>query len=79
MRNLLKHFLAFHAAIAYLSMLTGFGMLVFTYAFFYLLSHDIGVSTITHWALTYLMLVIGPGAIIVALSFYQKTQRVHNK
>lgn len=75
MKNILKHLLAFHVSIAYLGMLTGFGMLLFTTVFIYLLSHDFGLASFAHWGLTYFMLIIGPGAILLAAIFYQKIQR----
>lgn len=76
-----KHLLALHVSLAYLSMLTGFGMLLFTASFFYLLAHPclldsltdvIGLLVFFHWMLTYLMAVIGSGAIILSIAFYQK-------
>ena len=60
MRHLFKHFLAINASVAYLGMLSGFGMLFFTYAFFYLLFNATPLPIILHGLLTYLMLVLGP-------------------
>jgi len=80
----LKHLLALHVSLAYLSMLTGFGMLLFTASFFYLLVHPysldslsdgIGLPVFVYWVVTYLMAVIGPGAIILSIAFYQKMHR----
>jgi len=77
MKNFLKRIWALHVSLAYLSMLTGFGMLLFTVAFFYLLKNNVGLPVLAHWLVTYLMAVIGPGAILLALSFYKKSQRKH--
>ena len=74
MKHYLKYFWALHVSLAYLSMLTGLGMLLFTGAFFYLLIHNVGLPTVAHWIVTYLMAVIGPGAMILALAFYRKIQ-----
>ena len=75
MKYLFKHFLAINASVAYLGMLSGFGMLLFTYAFFYLLFNDSTLPVILHGFLTYLMLVLGPGAIILAAAFYYKIRQ----
>ena len=75
MNNYFKHILALHVSLAYLSMLTGLGMLLFTASFFYLLTHNIGLPIFFHGLLTYLMAVIGPGAIILAFAFYRKMHR----
>ena len=72
MKYYLKFFWALHVSLAYLSMLTGFGMLLFTGFFFYLLTHNVGLPALAHWIVTYLMAVIGPGAMLLALTFYQK-------
>jgi len=77
MKNHLKRIWALHVSLAYLGMLTGFGMLLFTVVFFYLLKNNFGLPVLAHWMATYLMAVIGPGAILLALSFYKKSQLKH--
>ncbi len=72
MAFLLRRFFALHVSVAYLGMLTGLGMLAFSFAFFNLLIYGSDLPVYLHWAITYLLFVIGPGAIILSLIFYRK-------
>jgi len=75
MKGLIKRFFAVNVSLAYLGMLTGFGMLAFTLFFFYLLLNDINLPLLLHVLLTYLMLILGPGALILASAFYLKMRK----
>lgn len=75
MKLLLKRFFAINASLAYLGMLTGFGMFFFTMSFFYLMVNDTGLPVLLHALLIYLTLVLGPGALLLATAFYRKMHR----
>ena len=67
---MLKTLFALHASLAYLGMLTGFGMLFFTLMFFFLVIDGAGLSAMLRWPLAYLLFVTGPGALVLAAWFY---------
>lgn len=67
-----KTLFALHASLAYLGMLTGFGMLFFTLMFFYLSVDGAGLHGLMRWPLAYLMFVLGPGALTLAVWFYAR-------
>ena len=75
MRLFYKSIFALHVSLAYLGMLTGFGMVLFTGGFFYYLTHGSELPIFFHGLLTYLLFIIGPGAMLLAAGFYRKMQR----
>ncbi len=72
MKLFLKYTFALHVSLAYLGMLTGFGMVLFTAGFFYFLINSSGLPMFFPGLLVYLLLIIGPGAILLATYFYCK-------
>jgi hypothetical protein len=81
MKNIIKFIFALHVSLAYLGMLTGFGMLLFTFSFFYLLVGGSELAFLAgcdlcRWGLTYLSFILGPSALALAGYFYTQTQRI---
>ena len=81
MKYMIKLISALHVSLAYLGMLTGFGMLFFTFSFVYLIVSVGELSFLAgcelcRWGLSYLSFILGPGALALAGYFYSKTQRV---
>ena len=81
MKDIIKRIFALHVSIAYLGMLTGFGAVLFTFFFFYLISNGGEIAfladcKVCRGSLTYLMFIIGPGALSLALWFYSRMKRV---
>ncbi len=81
MKHMIKLIFALHVSLAYLGMLTGFGMLLFTFSFFYLITAGGELSFLAgcdlcRWGLSYLSFILGPSALILAGYFYTQTQRV---
>ena len=69
MRYFFRRLFALHASLAYLSMLTGFGMLLFSFLFFYLSLDGADLSAMLRWPLVYLMFILGRGALALTAWF----------
>ena len=74
-KHLIRHLFALHASLAYLGMLTGFGMLLFSLLFFYFTLDGAGLSAMLRWPLAYVMFILGPGALALAAWFYSRMKR----
>ncbi len=74
MKHLIRHLFALHVSLAYLGMLTGFGMLVFSLLFFYLTQNNADLLPVVRWALAYVMFILGPGALALTAWFYGRVK-----
>jgi hypothetical protein len=74
-KQVIRYFFALHVSLAYLGMLTGLGMLLFSFLFFYLFLDGAGLSVMFRWPLAYVMFILGPGALALAAWFYSRMKR----
>jgi len=81
LKHAIKRLFALHVSLAYLGMLTGFGAIIFTCFFFYLIFNGsemqiLNGCEVCRWFFIYLTFVIGPGALSLATWFYVRATRM---